>query len=429
MALNAGQAEVSASPARFRVVIAGRRWGKTYLAIRELARVCRHPNRRAFYVAPTYRQAKSIAWDQLKYRLMDLNWVKNINESDLTITLKNGSKISLRGADNPDSLRGVGLDAIIMDEFAMIDQRTWTEVLRPTLSDRGGSAMFISTPMGQANWAYDLYNRGLDPTEQHWQSFQYTTLSGGNVSQDEILQAQQDLDARTFKQEYMATFETYANRIFYSYDPAKNIRAWDQLYPATLHIGMDFNVGMLTAAVFAQQGNTCHAIDEIALYSSNTQEVVDEIQHRYPRTKIFVYPDPAGAARKTSAASGVTDHSILANAGFVVKAPRAHNPVRDGINAVNSKLCAADGTVSMFVDPKCRKILESLAKHSYKTDSNQPDKDSGLDHMSDAVRYFVDYVFPVRRETAVQPMGRWGHAIGTPDTRGSRQQILAGARF
>ena len=201
MPLNAGQAEVSASPARFRVVIAGRRWGKTYLAIRELARVCRLPNRRAFYVAPTYRQAKQIVWDQLKYRLMDLNWTRNINESDLTITLKNGSKISLRGADNPDSLRGVGLDAIIMDEFAMIDQRTWTEVLRPTLSDRSGSAMFISTPMGQANWAYDLFTRGLDPTEQHWQSFQYTTLSGGNVSEDEIAQAQQDLDARTFKQD------------------------------------------------------------------------------------------------------------------------------------------------------------------------------------------------------------------------------------
>ena len=422
MPLNPGQAEVSASQARFRVVIAGRRWGKTYLAIRELARVCRHPNRRAFYVAPTYRQAKQIVWDQLKYRLLDLNWVRSINESDLTITLKNNSRISLRGSDNPDSLRGVGLDAVILDEFAMIDQRTWTEVLRPTLSDRGGSAMFISTPMGQANWAYDLYNRGLDPTESNWQSFQYTTLSGGNVSAEEIAQAEQDLDARTFKQEYLATFETYANRIFYSYDPAKNIRAWEGLYPATLHIGMDFNVGMLTAAVFAQQGTVIHAIDEIALYSSNTQEVVAEIHSRYPKTKIFVYPDPSGSARKTSAASGTTDHSILANAGFVVKAPRSHTPVRDGINAVNSRLCAADGTVSMFIDPRCRQILESLAKHSYKEGTSQPDKDLGYDHMADAIRYYVDYVFPVRRDLPVQPATRWGHNIGAQ--AGSTRQVF-----
>jgi phage terminase large subunit len=411
MPLNPGQLVVSSDSTRFKVIVAGRRWGKTYLAIRELARIAREPNRRVFYIAPTYRQAKQIVWDQLKWRLQDLRWTDRINESDLTVVLKNGSKISLRGADNPDSLRGVGLDGIVMDEFAMIDEKAWTEVLRPTLSDRKGSAMFISTPMGQANWAYDLYNRGLDPTETEWCSYQFTTLDGGNVSEDEIAQARNDLDERTFRQEYLASFETYSNRLFYAFDRAHNIQAFTQPTPQVLHIGLDFNVGMMSGAVFAQSGDNIHAIDEIALLSSNTTEVVAEIQSRYPRQKIFVYPDPAGSARKTSA-GGVTDHSILANAGFIVKAPRAHNPVRDGVNAVNSMLCTSSGTRRMMVAPGCKRIIESLEKHSYKMNSNIPDKDSGFDHMSDAMRYYIDYVFPVRRDIPPQAPQRWGHRIG-----------------
>ena len=108
MALNAGQKEVSESKTRFKVVIAGRRWGKTYLSIREMASSARFPNRNIWYIAPTYRMCKQIVWDPLKHRLQDLNWVQKINESDLSITLKNGSKISLRGADSPDSLREIG---------------------------------------------------------------------------------------------------------------------------------------------------------------------------------------------------------------------------------------------------------------------------------------------------------------------------------
>ena len=423
MALNAGQREVGDCLSRFRVVIAGRRWGKTYLSIRELARACREPNRRVFYVAPTYRQAKQIVWDTLKYRLQDLNWVDRINESDLTVTLRNASRISLRGADNPDSLRGVGLDFVVMDEFAMIDEKAWTEVLRPTLSDRNGGALFISTPMGQSNWAYDLYQRGHDALEDQWAAFHYTTLEGGNVSAEEIESARRDLDARTFRQEYEATWEQYANRIWYAFDRGENVRSYTGAVPAVLHIGLDFNVGMMSAAIFHQEGDRIWAMDEIAMPSSNTTEMVEEIRARYPRQRIFVYPDPAGSARKTSASSGVTDHTILANAGFVVKAPHSHNPVRDGINAVNSKLCSASGARTLFIDPACRSIITSLEKHTYREGTSQPDKDSGLDHMSDAIRYYVDYVFPVRRDvdpTMVMPQ-RWGHSIAPSPDSGRRQ--------
>jgi phage terminase large subunit len=146
------------------------------------------------------------------------------------------------------------------------------------------------------------------------------------------------------------------------------------------------------------------------LLSSNTDEVVREIRNRYPTQKIQIYPDPAGNQRKTSA-SGATDISILRNAGFTVKVPNSHNPVRDGINAVNSKLCSATGQRTFFVDPKCKKTIESLEKHSYKEGSSIPDKDSGFDHFSDSIRYYIDYDFPVRRTVEPQIPKRWGHAL------------------
>lgn len=399
------------SEARFRVAICGRRFGKTYLSINEIAKIARYPGKLIYVVYPTYRQAKTVLWTQLCTRLRDINWVKKVNETDLTIILKNNSRISLRGADNFDSLRGVGLDAVIMDEFQLTDQRAWTEVLRPTLSDKQGTALFIGTPYGTANWAYDLYQRGLDVTEHEWESFQYTTIDGGNVPESEIESARRDLDIRTFRQEYLATFEDYANKIFYAFDRKENVREYTEPVPAQIFVGMDFNVGGMSATMFARHGDIIHAFDEIYLPSSNTQEVAEEIRRRYPTQRIVVYPDPAGAARKTSAASGVTDHVILRNAGFVVRVPHAHNPVRDGINAVNSKLCSAAGVRTFFVSPRCKKTIESLDKHCYKEGTAIPDKDSGHDHFTDAVRYYIDYDFPVKRDAAPYTPQRWGHAV------------------
>jgi hypothetical protein len=411
MSLNPGQQEVTNSGARFRVVIAGRRWGKTHLAIRELAKVCRHPGKRAFYVAPTYRQAKQIVWDTLKWRMQDLGWSRKVNESDLTITLVNGSTISLRGADNPDSLRGVGLDFCVLDEFAMIEEKAWSEVLRPTLSDKQGSAMFISTPMGQGNWAYDLYQRGKATEEHHWESFQYTTLDGGNVPEEEIEQAKRDLDERTFRQEYLATFETAGNRIYYGFDRGTHVAAHAYDTQA-LYTGWDFNIDPMSVVVAVRTGDHLHVIDEIRMFSSNTQEAVEEIKGRYPKSRIWAFPDPASKQRKTSA-GGVTDLTILQNAGFVVKVPNAHTPVRDRINAVNSRLKSAMGDINLTFAPGVKHTIEGLERQTYKPGSTTPDKDSGYDHMNDALGYMVDYLFPVKRDrdpNMVQP-ARWGHGI------------------
>jgi hypothetical protein len=141
--------------------------------------------------------------------------------------------------------------------------------------------------------------------------------------------------------------------------------------------------------------------------------MVNELKQRFPKTRIWAYPDPAGNQRKTSA-GGQTDIMILNNAGFVVKAPRAHTPVRDRINAVNSRLCSSSGIRHLIIDPKCKYTIEGLERQVYKEGSSQPDKDSGYDHMNDALGYMTDYLFPVRRDIDPELLipQRWGHKIG-----------------
>lgn len=411
MPLSMAQTAIADDKHRFRVAVCGRRFGKTHLAIRELCKFARIPERECWFVAPTYRQAKQIVWRKLKQKLIDLKWANKINESELSIILKNGSTISLKGADNHDSLRGVGLDFIVLDEFADIDPEAFYETLRPTLSDKEGAALFIGTPKGIGNWAHELYQMQVENPEL-WSSHTYTTLDGGNVSAEEIEQARRDLDARTFRQEYMATFETYTGRIFYNFDRKTHVKHYEGPAPDMLYIGMDFNIDPMSAVIMVRQGEVLHVIDEIRMYSSNTKETVEEIHSRYSKTKIWVYPDPAARQRKTSA-GGATDITILQNAGFIVKAPNAHNPVRDGINAVNSRLKSDTGDIKLFVDPKCRHTIECLERYSYKEGTSQPDKDAGYDHMMDALRYAVDYMFPVKRDmdpSAMIPQ-RWAHKL------------------
>ena len=410
MPLSLAQKTVADDPTRFRVVVAGRRFGKTHLSIRELCYHAKDPGKDVWYVAPTYKMARQIVWRKLKNKLQDLNWVAKTNETELTIILVNGSTIALKGADNYDSLRGVGLDFIVLDEFADIDPMAWYETLRPTLSDKGGGALFIGTPKGIGNWAYEIYQNSLD--NNTWKSWSFTTIDGGRVPEAEIESAKRDLDERTFRQEYLATFETFSGRIYYAFDRASNTRKYSGTTPEAVYVGMDFNIDPCSCVVAVRQGDTLHIIDEVRLFSSNTQEMVQELKQRFPKSKIWVYPDPAGNQRKTSA-GGATDITILANAGFVVKAPRSHTPVRDRINAVNSRLCDTIGIRRLFIDPKCKYTIEGLERQTYKEGSSQPDKDSGYDHMNDALGYMVDYLFPVRRDIDPELLipQRWGHSL------------------
>ena len=406
MKLSSPQRTVADDKTRFRVLCTGRRFGKTTLAIREVCYVARIPGRVCWAVCPSYRQAKQIFWIKLKKILQDLRWVSKINEAELTVVLKNGSRICLRGADNPDSLRGVGIDFLVLDECADIQESAFTEVLRPTLSDTKGNALFIGTPKGM-NWFHDLYQRGQDPTETEWASYQYTTLEGGWVEEEEITQARKDLDAKTFRQEYEATWETYSGIIYYGFSMAENVKNIQQpLDNNILHIGMDFNLDPMSAVVSYIANGVVYIIDEICIWSSNTDELCQEIHRRYPGKKIFVYPDPASKARKTSA-GGRTDLSILTNAGFLAKVMPRHMAVRDRVNSVNAKLCSALGVRGIYIHPKCKNLLNSIAKQTYKEGTVLPDKTQGFDHMNDALGYLISFLYPIKTEYDHTPIERF----------------------
>lgn len=405
MKLTPAQTTVANDTSRFKVLVTGRRFGKTHLSIRELCRsAATKPGSVNWYISPSYRMSKQITWLQLVDKLTQLRWIDSKNEAELTIRLKNKSIIALKGADNFDSLRGVGLDFVIIDEFQDVPEQAWKEVIRPTLSDRQGGALFCGTPRGVGSWSHDLYT--FAQHQKDWKSFQFTTIDGGNVPVEEIESAKRDLDPKTFAQEYLATFNTYSGTVFYNFTFNDCVQELPQPDTGVIYVGMDFNFDPMTAVIAQVKGNQVYIYDEIMMRGSSTEDMVNEINHRYAYSKVVVFPDPASKQRKTSA-GGKTDLSILINAGYDVKVRTYHTPVRDRVNAVNTKLRNAAGERTLFLHPKCKNVIDSLQRLTYKEGTNQIDKDSGLDHMADAVGYLVDYLFPIKviHET-VEP-ARW----------------------
>lgn len=353
-----------------------------------------------------------IMWKPLKRRLIDLRWADKINESELSINLKNGSVISLKGSEDPDKLRGVSLDYVVIDEAADCKlESLWGEIIRPALADRQGEALFIGTPKGLSNPFYDLWQFAKQKENPYWQAWQYTTLEGGFVTEEEIAAAKRDMNERQFRQEFLATFETYENLVAWNFSYDLHVVEPKSVDTRTLFIGMDFNVNPCVAAIAVQTPTGLHQIDEIKIASSNTSEMAQEIKNRYPNSKITVFPDPSGSQRRTSA-NGQTDHTILQNWGFTVKAPHRHDPVRDRINAANSLFKNANGESRYTVQKNCKYTIECLQKHTFKEGTGIPDKDTGYDHMFDALSYMIAYLYPIRRTMDIpsQPQ-RWGIAV------------------
>lgn len=412
MPLTAPQKQVAEDKSRFKVLITGRRFGKTHLCMRE---ICKHaaekPGSVNWLVAPSYRMAKQLVWLPLLDKLNKLRWIDRKNEAELTIYLKNKSVIALKGADNPDSLRGAGLDFLILDEFQDIPRQAFTEVLRPTLSDRRGKAMFTGTPKGYGSWSHELFTTALQTED--WNAWQFTTLEGGNVPLEEIEAARRDLDERTFKQEYEASFTEYGGVVAYNFDYKETIRPLNNPNRDLIHVGMDFNLSPGTMAIFDIRGDIIHYHDEIFMLNSNTDMMVAELRDRYPNAQVIVYPDPAGRSKK-SASGGRSDISILQNAGFTVKARPQHTSIKDRVNAMNARLKNGAGERKVFVAPNCKQIINSLGRLSYIEGTNQIDK-QGLEHMFDAVSYPVDFLFPIKRQYQEAEPERW--TFGTKTSR------------
>ena len=399
--LTQAQTKVFLNQERFRVLVAGRRFGKTYLALTELLHASiSKPQSINWYVAPTYRQAKQIAWKNLK-QMMPPSQIAATNETDLSVELNNGTVAALRGADNYDALRGVGLDFVVMDEFADMHADAWFEVLRPMLADKQGRALWIGTPKGY-NHFHDLYRYAQDTPE--WGAWQFTTADGTRVAEEEIAAARRDMGEREFRQEFMATFEALAGRVYSNFDRDQNVQDLKD-NGGTLYIGMDFNVDPMTAVIAVKAADQLHIIDEIEMGDSNTELMAGEIKRRFKQRNVVVYPDPSGRARKTSAPVGRTDFAILSNAGFDVRAPRQAAPVVDRINTVQAAMKSAEGTRRLFVDRKCKHLIRALDGLTYI--NNQPDKSGGLDHITDALGYLVMGELPLRRHIEPRQPTRW----------------------
>lgn len=394
------QMEVYQARSRFKVVVAGRRWGKSQLSKTCIIRFSRAPKRLIWYVAPSYRMAKQIMWPELM-EAIPRKWIKKINETVLSILLKNGTRIELKGADNPDSLRGVGVHYLVMDEVQDIDPEAWSKVLRPTLASTGGHALFIGTPKAY-NFLYDLYSLGQKEENRKagkWMSWQFPTITSPFIPEEEIEAARADMDEKSFKQEFEASFETMSGRVYYAFDRRTHLKKCDFDPSKPIWIGQDFNIDPMSSVILQPQDDgSVWAVDEIVLRGSNTEEVCDEIERRYWRyiNQIYLFPDPAGAYGQH--ARGESDLDIFRERGIKrQRYHRKHPPIADRVNAVNRMLRSADGKIRLYVDPKCKHLIASLEQTIYKKGSREIDKDADVEHSGDALGYCIHYQFPTRK--------------------------------
>ena len=412
------QFEVYSSTARFRVLVAGRRFGKTYLSIPELIRMANGPDREAWYIAPTYRQAKQIAWKQLKKTARPYIAGKP-NETDLSIDLLSGGRIALRGAENYDSLRGPGLDGLILDEAADIPKEAWTEVLRPMLADRLGCALFIGTPEG-FNHFHEWYDEAREKPD--WASWQFTTLQGGNVAPEEVEAARRDLDEKTFRQEFEASFENIGSgRAYYAFERGGNVGPVEFNQRLPLCWSLDFNIGLMCSVLAQYEGDRLSVLEELVLPDSSTHDACAEFLVRAEKylaalrgthwgvvpLTVKVYGDASGANRMHA---GPSDWQIVrdffgrvSDRINVTYHVRSSNPaVKDRIAAVNARVLNYAGERRLTVDAGCKELIADLEQVKWQADphGNTLAKLDGSNpkrtHISDALGYLIEKEFGLR---------------------------------
>lgn len=248
--LHAKQREVFLSKARFKVCAAGRRGGKSYLSAVELIiKALEKENRygvplkgkEVWYVAPTYQQARDIIWGVLKE--MGQGIIKQVHENTSTMTLVNGRTIKLKGSDRPDTLRGVSLAYVVLDEYAFMKPEVWDMIIGPALADSRGEALFIGTPSGK-NHFYDLWvEAGSGKLGPEWEAFHFCSLDNPIISREEVAKARDRMSADAFRQEFEASFEAAGGGAFKAED---FLEAEGPEAPGTTYMTVDpagFNTG------------------------------------------------------------------------------------------------------------------------------------------------------------------------------------------
>jgi len=266
--LHKNQGKILQDHTRFKVIVAGRRFGKTTVALTELIKAAMENDRgKVWYVAPSYKQAKNIAWKML-LDMLPSELVAKTNETELSVMLKTGVSIELKGAENEDSLRGVGLIKVVMDEYQDIKPHVWMEIIRPTLIDTGeGSAIFIGTPKGH-NHFFDLYEEARNPQQKaeetkkefkfrcsQWSAYKFKTSDNPRIPASEIKATKNEYIARgqldAYLQEYEAEFKRMSGLVYKMFSRETHVIDEITIQPEwTRALGIDFGYTNPTAVVF-----------------------------------------------------------------------------------------------------------------------------------------------------------------------------------
>jgi len=368
MKLTPAQATIAKDKHRFRVVNCGRRFGKTTLAVDQIAGRIVNGKNRIVYVAPTYQQARDIAWEMLKKVFIGAEF----NESRLEIRIGN-QIIYLRGWEAVETLRGQAFDFIVIDEIAMMRNfwLNWQEVIRPTLTDTKGRVMFISTPKG-FNHFYDLYN--LETTDQDYKSFHYTTYDNPHIPEDEIEKAKQELPEDRFAQEYLADFRKTEGLVYKEFNRENHVtNKFPKTYTDTI-LGIDFGYTNPAAIIpIGIDGDSHFWIREEWYKSRVTTEQIAEQARLYKSTKC--YPDPAEPDRI----------EILRKAGLNVR--EVSKDIVAGVD--HARELFKQGRI--HIHPDCNNLIMELETYRYpdkKPDNNEPEKPvKENDHALDCLRY------------------------------------------
>ncbi len=335
---------------RFGVFNIHRRFGKTVLALNEGIKTllqCPLPRPQAAYIAPLYRQAKTVAWDYLRYYTSVIPGMK-YNQAELKATFPNGAKFFLFGGDNPDSLRGIYLDKAILDEVAQMSPRLWSQVIRPALADRKGKAMFIGTPFGTMNSFYDLYQMAGQSDE--WCRATYKASETNVIDSNELDALRAELSPEEYEQELECSWSAAIKGAFYAKQMTELMEKdrltdvpYDNAYP--VHTAWDLGVKDATVITYFQLvGMNVHIIRCEAFTGMKLGQI---IQHMNKHSYIFgthIAPhdiavrELGGGSRKAQAAQLGVNFKTAPSAREV--------SVHSGINMVRNLLerCYIDKT-------------------------------------------------------------------------------------
>jgi phage terminase large subunit len=397
---------------RFACIVAHRRAGKTVAAVCDLidgAMQCDKPKPRFAYVAPYLAQAKDVAWAYLKHYAGKVDCVK-IHESELRVDLPKGGQIRLYGADNPDRLRGIYLDGVVLDEFADMAPGAWSQVIRPTLADRGGWAAFIGTPKGR-NEFWRLYERAVADPEQ-WYSSRLRASETKIIPPAELEALRRELSEDEYAREFETSFEAAVRGAYYA--PLLNAAeaqgrmgrvAADPLLP--VHAAFDLGIGDATAIWLAQfAGREIRLIDYIENSGVGLDWYGRALRERGHLYAPLILPHDAQARELGTGKSRV---EMLQAMGFATRVLPASG-VEDGIETVRRYLSRT------WIDgEKCAAGLEAVRLYQARMDDRRGLSLGPLhnwtSHAADALRYLmVAYEEPAQARPKVErrvAVGGW----------------------